>query len=122
MARFIDADSALSKLQNYHNNLEADKAMLGSDRMAMTIAVEECIAIIDDLLNEQKEVVAVLPQDYHDRCMELEINRRFAAEEKVSEYPRVLDAIHGELTNAIGLVERLQNLSLAEKTSDKSDE
>ena len=122
MARFIDADSALSKLQNYHNNLEADKAMLGSDRMAMTIAVEECIAIIDDLLDEQEEVVAVLPLDYHDRCMELEINRRFAAEEKVREYPRVLDAIHGELTNAIGLVERLQNLSLAEKTSDKSDE
>lgn len=117
MARYIDADSALSKLSEYLSNLESDKAMLNSDRMALTIAVKECIEILENM-----PTADAVPSDYHDRCMEQEINRRFAAEAKVRDYPHVLDAIHGELTNAIGLVERLQDLSLAKKTSDKSDE
>ena len=110
MARYIDADELLRRLKELR-----DDCMDDGDEGSITDAIIE----INDMLNAE---VAVLPLDYHDRCMELEINRRFAAEEKVNEYPRVLDAIHGELTNAIGLVERLQNLSLAEKTSDKSDE
>lgn len=111
MARYIDADELLSKLNEYLSNLEADKAMLNSDRMAMTCAVEECIAIVEDM-----PTADAVPTDYHDRCMELEINRRFAAEARARVYPHVLNAVHEELANAIGLVERMQ------KANDKKDE
>ena len=116
MARYIDADELLKRLQAIRLRFQ--------DRNEIDIAlgVGGAIHELENMLKLQNEVVAVLPQDYHDRCMELEISRRFAAEQKVKEYPYALDAIRNDLTNAIGLVERLQGLSLAQKPSDKSDE
>lgn len=111
MARYIDADELLERLESL-----GDDTLSSDNDEGIKIGISWATNEVKEMLYVQEEVVAVLPQDYHDRCMELEISRRFAAEENVSNYPHVLDAIHGELANAIGLVERMQ------KANDKSDE
>ena len=122
MARYIDADELLGKLSELQEKEQGGIRGIQHEGGWIAVGIGYAIDVLRHMLKAQKEVVAVLPQDYHDRCMELEISRRFAAEQKVKEYPYALDAIRNDLTNAIGLVERLQGLSLAQKTSDKSDE
>ena len=117
MARYIDADELLGKLSELQEKEQG--GIRGIQHEGGWIAVGIGYAI--DVLRHMPTADAV-PTDYHDRCMELEISRRFAAEAKARVYPHVLNAIREELVNAIGLVERMQNLSLAQKTSDKSDE
>ena len=111
MARYIDADELRKRL------LALSQDWMKSDEPDIASGVDGAIIELDSM-----PTADAVPNDYHDRCMEQELDRRFAAEARARVYPHVINAIREELVNAIGLVERMQGLSLAQKPSDKSDE